>query len=126
MRKIKFRFWNIKEKQMLQGSECFSSNQFDLNYWLPMQFTGLKDKNGREIYEGDIILSEGISLDVYFEIGFGDDYDKEVFGFILKSIRSKMKLNYPLCRDVEKYEVIGNIYENQEFAKNKDEVKKDE
>ena len=132
MREIKFRAWDKeKEKMFTESDELFTFEKSG-QYWdiknetdniisneqtgVLQQFTGLKDKNKKDIYEGDILLCVGIP-DVYFLVEFGDDYDKEVFGFTLKSIMSRSKLSYPFCRDVEKYEVIGNEYENREFVK---------
>ena len=69
-----------------------------------MQFTGLKDKNGKEIYEGDVVRysankEEHISEVVYIESFFG----VEKHTGILSSF-------YPI-------EIIGNIYENPELLK---------
>jgi len=70
--------------------------------WKLMQFTGLKDKNGKEIYEGDIVSAFGRTSAVKFHDGYFDcgiDY-----------IESQ-SLN------VDSYEIIGNIYENPELLK---------
>ncbi len=114
-----FHYWGILKKGV------FVAPLSDARYCdtLSNQFTGLKDKNGKEIYERDVLVSRG-SLDIYFLVSFGDDTDKEEFGFTLKALNKTNKI-YGFCRDVEKYEIIGNIYENPELLdanQNKPEV----
>ena len=69
-----------------------------------MQYTGLKDKNGVEIYEGDIVKLSDVS-------GSGQmrEYINEV---------KWRKVGYPLYLDHSDIEVIGNIYENPELKEN--------
>lgn len=127
MREIKFRAWSKKSKTI-------RDNIFDVrlgndeDYEL-MQFTGLKDKNGKEIYEGDIVKDkEGIIWQVYWTMGafsiFCDTHN------LSKSLKLKIKDKTKEDEDIEilnawwvGVEVIGNIYENPELLKEDKEDK---
>lgn len=110
MREIKFRAWDTETKEM--NYDFLSKNWLLVCIQSPyvelMQYTGLKDKNGKEIYEGDIAtwFVNGISrtAPVY--------YDTEQACFWMgKEVNGKggMVLNDWYRGE---YEVIGNIYEN--------------
>lgn len=71
-----------------------------------MQYTGLKDKNGKEIYEGDV-LDNGMYPHVMIF------WDKEYAGFRVTTYSCIKKLS----EYVNNWEVIGNIYENPELLK---------
>ena len=69
-REIKFRIWNDYDKKMIYWNELLKNklaNIFTMpsyNKWL-MQYTGLHDKNGKEIYEGDIVEITEIIGNIY-------------------------------------------------------------
>lgn len=132
---IKYRAWdNVKDKMYYVGEEDYISFGFESNgivaydvtedeeefktlYHLQyMQYTGLKDKNGNEIFVGDIVhfKAEGLS-------GLGIVYWKDdVAQFWIQDIRPRTKKrgerHYPFYENVG-YRVDGNIYENKELLK---------
>lgn len=93
-----------------------------------MQYTGLKDKNGKQIYEGDIIKTEMPNFeDSFWRVYFGEDYffGRTYYGWMVESITDNKILlaqdpcirNYRLSDSIASGEVIGNIYENPELLK---------
>jgi len=148
-REIKFRAWHTARKEMFRvggivwlpsGKINYLLNEEDrampaeeIKYWKLMQYTGLKDKNGTEIYEGDVVLvpddyTEPISddgrgpvdfsphlslvvfLDGCFKFRIFDDADMFHRGyFSYKDIEE--------CVGVEELEIVGNIFENPELCK---------
>ncbi|MHC5375605.1 YopX family protein [Enterococcus sp. LJL120] len=119
MREIKFRAWD-KKGQMYHGEDvsfirgrfvkssytaCWWSDEAQLLYG--QQYTGLKDVNGVEIYEGDIVVIR------YSEHGY--HYCEQIIfenGAFLASDEDW------LCNVYEYCEVCGNIYENPELLQN--------
>jgi uncharacterized phage protein (TIGR01671 family) len=127
MREIKFRAWDKERNRMLEfGLFDLDCGQWDteigsINDFPIMQYTGLKDKKGKEIYEGDII-----------KIDYEDCWDTEEKGKVEEvgrlSVDGCFPFNYtsksddPGDTDIHPYhretaEVIGNIYENPELLK---------
>jgi len=82
--------------------------------WGLMQFTGLKDQNGKDIYEGDIVRDSEMQYEVYFGELSLDEY--EGIGWILKDIPENDEDNFWLApSDASVLEVIGNIHENPDL-----------
>jgi len=128
MRSIKFRAWDYTTDVMLKEGQVYI--QSDGHLWISrieksmsralkseielMQYTGLKDKNGVEIYEGDIVEIRGnkITTDFICKIIFEDGSfgRKTEFSFI------------PLCQWtlLNDCEVIGNVYEHPHLLEVKD------
>lgn len=132
MRIIKFRAWDRKEKEMLysdpelsMGFNIFTGGwigekgDYELPHIVLMQFTGLKDKNGKEIYEGDIVrvyipnyTGEYIMATIEFCSGC---FGIRVAGNpILNNAVGQFKA---FNENTEGIEVIGNVYENPELLK---------
>jgi hypothetical protein len=111
MRELKFRAWIEKEKYMaLQGEPDLETlGSFMYHYSdnsILMQYTGLKDKNGKEIYEGDIDNRKRV-CEYFPNLGcFGFKNPKYApITFLGQFIASSRNI------------VIGNIYENPELLK---------
>lgn len=99
-RPIKFRIYNTKEKKIVPIDLDLSNN-------ILMQYSGLKDKYKREIYEGDIVKINN-SMGIFFiaEVRFTD-------GCFEVYIYSSKQRDYLKCYVVNyAIKIIGNIYEN--------------
>ena len=120
MRELKFRAWDKVEKKMLFGADPFAIHVSGSNEPLLAkthknedcifeQYTGLKGKNGKEIYEGDILHSKvGINYAVSYNDCNGrfEMWSKDGYGGGIADVQ------YIKEFDIK---VIGNIHENPEL-----------
>ena len=118
MREIKFRAWDKLNKEMFNVEimdfqerkvykDTVSYRKFnDIEL---MQYTGLKDKNNKEIYEGDIVklrANHGIGVVKYYD---------EWGAFVVESVKFKPSVVLGISYYKEEIEILGNIYENPEL-----------
>jgi uncharacterized phage protein (TIGR01671 family) len=80
------------------------------------QFTGQKDKNGREIYEGDILEYTNPITDVNFVKGYVV-YDDNLGAFQFKNKKNQQYYMNPCNGNQENMTIISNIYDNPELLK---------
>ena len=106
MRERKFQIYNSQTKEMndwVSVKRKFNLNIFDesLDYYHIREYTGLTDKNGKEIYEGDIVEYKTRKPKEVI------NKDNNFAGFSLKNT-DLFLMDY----DTKEMEIIGNIYEN--------------
>ncbi len=120
MREIKFRAWNKERKFMFRVGDNFgTSHPLDCCVYaiqkqpvILMQFTGLIDRNLKEIWEGDILHYYMDSGKKYlWTVGF----ENGCFA-LLREFRGGTPRYF--CEDISGFEVLGNIYESPELLKN--------
>lgn len=126
----KFRAWDKVFKEMVQVNALVLDEQVvkvtykngnvakeDMKEYELMQSTGLKDKNGKEIFEGDIITTNAYGCIVCFgEYTYFEDEDTQTtaIGFYLSFLNVSPATYAPFEKFYwDNCEVIGNIYENE-------------
>ncbi len=152
-RENKFRAWDKKEKIMYEAGvinlfldfmgDVYHTYKGKLNLvdtLILLQYTGLKDKNGKEIYEGDIVRREfEIGRVIIDPVSLGaEDYEIDDSGYFIGVVSFRPSEGYVLnkCKKyndedelqtkksgvklyANRAEVIGNIYENSELLEDK-------
>ena len=129
MREIKFRAWDDDKSQMIydfsknyqiytkdETNILFCGGEMDNGDWnepILMQYTGLKDKKGKEIYEGDIILNPtATEPEDKGWLVFWKDYRWMIR---MNDSQYQYEFDFNADFDTSKFEVIGNIYQNPEL-----------
>ena len=115
-RELKFRIWDKTSSSWVVGpcdysqlGKIFSLNcgENSVENWVFQQFTGLTDKNGKEIYEGDFLQ--------------GQDYELPVpvifSGAAFRLKYSNRELEFHESSNQIQMTVVGNIFENPELLK---------
>ena len=139
MRKIKFRIWDQENKKFLDYDDeveysfgiifddisvfehdLINDDENEMDNVVIQQFTGLKDKNGKEIYEGDFVGLKFVKqkqedVGIYQVI-----YCDKAAAFRLKTIRKNhLAKNDKDCFNIGKYDkicvVVGNMFENEDL-----------
>ena len=139
MERLKFKIWDKKNKRFLiecidnigiNDKQCIDTNEFKNNVfsyldwengsirlnskkYIVLQYIGLKDKNCKEIYEGDIIKDMD---NLYYKV----IYIKESACFVFSPIRKDTKIKFSFSfrkSNNREMEVVGKICENRDFCK---------
>lgn len=109
MREIKFRAWDKEQAKMKKDFRFDEFNDvndyFADNDFVFMQYTGLKDQNGKEIYEGDILTwGNNVIVKVYWANNLA------MFRCVIEGTEE-----FDLFAFNQEASIVGNIYENKEL-----------
>ena len=113
-REIMFRAWETNRNKMCYGYETYIADAEQNDYPL-MQFTGLKDKNGKEVFEGDILMvNDKNAYGKVKKLQYKVEFIEGAFMCVL--IDKKYDKVFPKSmKNQPNMEVIGNVFENPEL-----------
>lgn len=123
----RFRAWDVEFKELVRVDALVLDEQVikatynngnvvkdDLKNYVLMQSTGLMEKNGKEIFEGDILSIETDEENVRVEVSW--DSKHALFVFESKKYNEKEALGELFEDNSYPFKIIGNIYENPELV----------
>lgn len=123
----RYRAWDKEFKEMVQVDALVFEEQIikatykngnvvkeDLKNYVLMQSTGLTDKNGKEIFEGDILSVETDKENVKLEVSW--DSKHALFVFESKKYNEKEALGELFEDNPYPFKIIGNVWEDPELA----------
>ena len=142
MREIKFRAWDKEENRMIYDTEIDSMNYWDWVTWTSveivnsqlrsnlyewMQYTWLKDKNEKEIYEGDVVWdwNDIAWIDSYSEVRYDEDFSWFIVytPWLITPLHEALENGHwrdaSTWKDISWVYVVSNIYENPELLTDK-------
>ena len=124
--RFKFRFYDKQCKMYLPDGYYINGNKWMDDYYedvydlpeniIPEQCTGLKDKNGNLIYEGDIIKCGNTTGIVCFGLYRRADehFPDSIYGYYIEWEQSYFRQDFGYWATEERIEIIGNIHEQKE------------
>ena len=125
MRTIKFRAWD-KEKGKMLSHEVLMNQEWNLlrpmyqpktSNWVMLQFTGLHDKNGKEVFEGDVLGGSYENTSVHF-CDKCKSYQLSMEEYGCMACQGDVHWS-EVVEDEKELEVIGNIYEQSHIKEEK-------
>ena len=116
--RFRFRFWDTDDKKY-SDEWCVSSLGFNVPRIIPEQCTGIKDRNGKLIYEGDIVIKSDVSAIGYSRTRVCKAHWHN--DWLSWAITTQYGDTYELSEfEPQQYEVIGNIHENADLLENEE------
>ena len=113
---IKFRFWDNDLKKMCDRKPAY--NDFSHKSIIPLEFTGFKDCNGVEVFEGDTLIDVDVTLEENVKL---EDTKQQVYWCVKdgcwkldNTFSQNKKEGFFLGKDLKdfRFKVSGNVYEN--------------